>query len=162
MADPATPRSRTKTGLIGVGILVIALGFGLPQLLSGNAPSIPTTSAPAETTPDFGWSLARLIGGLVLVCVLCVALTRFLGRRPDVPTSSALTLLASVRVDARCGLYLVGAGERRLLVGLDPGGVKALVEMPGQPPVQSPAPIPAEIDALVASFRVPADPTRRF
>ncbi len=161
MADPA-PRSRTKSGLIGVGVLVIALGFGLPQLFSGDTPSAPTTSEPASAAPDLGWSLVRLVGGLVVVCILCVVVTRLLNRQPPAPAASPLTLLASARVDARCGLYLVGAPGRRLLVGVDPGGVKSLVELPGEPPEAAPAPIEAEVEALLASFRVPADPTRRF
>jgi flagellar protein FliO/FliZ len=135
--------------LIGAGILVVALGFGLPKLFSASntAPSTSetkaaSTSADSLTTPvvestserpNIGMALARLIGGLVIVCGLCVALTRWMSNRKPVPTGT-MEVLASLSIDIRNAIHLVRAGDRRLLIGTDISGVKALVELPGRLP----------------------------
>jgi flagellar biogenesis protein FliO len=77
--------------------------------------------------------LARLIGGLVIVCGLCIALTRWMSKRKPVPTGT-MEVLASLSIDLRNAIHLVRAGDRRLLIGTDISGVKALVELPGRLP----------------------------
>jgi hypothetical protein len=70
-----------------------------------------------------------------------------------------MTVLAALPVDARCAVYLVRAGERRLLIGTDPAGVKALVELPGaaiEPPPEPPAE-PAAVEPSAEALR-PAPP----
>lgn len=163
--------------LIGVGILVVAIGFGLPRLMSGTtSESLATDTKPVEpklsslrseafTPPTVAahseplsliTSLARLIGGLVIVCGLCVVITRWMAKQPPKP-SGTMEVLASLAVDARCAIHLVRAGERRLLIGTDLTGVKALTELHGRIPdiVPTPAPQPAvvEIPTQTAAVR---------
>src|SRR5262245_52810898 len=141
-AEPTRPASfRPSPLLIGIGVFVIAVGFGLPYVTSGAATpptkSEPTAEPPRAAlppsggeAPGLGTALARLIGCLVVVCGLCVIVARWVGRKAPAATGT-MTVLAALPVDARCAVYLVRAGERRLLIGTDPAGVKALVELPG-------------------------------
>jgi flagellar biogenesis protein FliO len=155
MPEPAEPPRpapfRPSPLLIGIGVFVIAVGFGLPYLTSGAttaqtktepAPESPKASSPPTggEGPGLGTALARLIGCLVVVCGSCVIVARWVGRKAPAATG-AMTVLAALPVDARCAVYLVRAGERRLLIGTDPAGVKALVELPGavvEPPPEAP------------------------
>jgi len=70
-----------------------------------------------------------MIGSLAVVCALCVLVTRWMGKRGTADAGN-MEVLASLAVDAQCGVYLVRAGERRLVMGIDAAGVKALVELP--------------------------------
>jgi flagellar biogenesis protein FliO len=164
----AFPRSAVKQAsppLIGAGVLVIVLGFGLPRLTSGSSP--PTTApepTPAVTKaappvpegPGLGASLARLVGSLVVVCGLCVVVTRLVNRKATPAKASGMNVVASLPVDGRCSVFLVQAGDRRMLVGIDPGGVKALVELPGPPPEPAaPAPPATTEPVVVGPVAVP-------
>jgi flagellar protein FliO/FliZ len=136
--DPAPPATRRPSPyLVGAGILVIVLGFGLPQLLTdapasaSQPPSAETPSAPAPA--NLGVALLRLAAGLVVACVLCVVAARYANRKQ--PRSvGAMEVLATLPVGPRCAVHLVRAGDRRLLVGTDLGGVKSVVELPGPEP----------------------------
>ncbi|WP_417936409.1 flagellar biosynthetic protein FliO [Gemmata obscuriglobus] len=67
------------------------------------------------------------------MCGGCVLATRYLGKKsPDAPTPS-MVVVASLTV-GRCAVHLVRAGERRMLIGTDSSGVKALVELPSSDP----------------------------
>jgi flagellar biogenesis protein FliO len=85
-----------------------------------------------------------------------------------------MNVLASITL-GRCAIHLVKAGDRRLLVGTDPGGVKALVELAGFDPAtprdslpntnppdelagQSPAPLGRD-EILNLLLRLRATPT---
>jgi flagellar biogenesis protein FliO len=139
----SSPRRRSPA-LLGCGLVVIAIGFGLPQILPGRA--TPSESSAVPESQPLGQSLARMAGCLVLVCGLCVIVTRWLGRRAaEVP--GQMRVLASARVGNRCVVHLVQAGERRLLLGTDAAGVKALVELPGILPLEPP--VPAEVSRVV-------------
>lgn len=149
--QPAPKFPRVSPALIGAGVLVIALGFGLPMLTPGAAPEpvpqAPATKpvAPAPIQPPSGTnlvaSLLRLAVGLVVVCGLCVLVARMIGPKPPA-APGAMEVVASIAV-AQCVLHLVSAGERRLLIGTDLGGVKTVLELPGPAPELPPAPAPA-------------------
>jgi flagellar protein FliO/FliZ len=164
---------RPPPALIGVGILVIALGLALPSLMSrpvassGAAVSKPAQSSFENLTgnsfvdtqsekPNLAWSFARLICGLAVVCGLCVVLTRWMGKRPLSPVGT-MSVLATLTVDARCAIHLVRAGERRLLIGTDVSGVKALTELPGRfsDLDTEPAPSSAPVETLAQPLTVP-------
>jgi flagellar protein FliO/FliZ len=132
--------------LIGVGILVIALGFGLPRLMSrttfdafssdSNSTQINSEklAAIAETPserPNLLIAMARSVVGLVIVCGVCIALTRWMSKRNPTHVGT-MAVLASLSVDNRCAIHLVRAGDRRLLIGTDISGIKALTEIPGR------------------------------
>jgi len=186
-AAPRPPGPRVPPALIGVGVLLAALGFGLPRLTPDAAPTVaavepapqpaaatkpalPTPIAPVDG-PALGASLARLAGSLAVVCGLCVAAARVAARRTAAGPDGAMEVLASLPIAGRSSVYLVKAGERRLLIGMDGGGVKALVELPGPAPeevagtvvvgpvaVAAPvaAPTPDEIAELITRLRATA------
>jgi hypothetical protein len=133
--------------LIGAGVLVVALGFGLPMFASGPAPDKPAAQSKEAKDPTpvippsatgLGASLARLAVGVAVVCGLCVLAAKWFGQKPAA-TAGAMDVLASIQV-ARCVVHLVRAGDRRLLIGTDFGGVKSLLELPGADPVTPPPP----------------------
>lgn len=160
---PTAPKPvRLSPGLIGAGVLVVALGFGLPMLSpSSPAPEAPTAPAPATaakpqqpapisppSATGLGWSLVKLAVGLVVVCGLCVLLARYAGTKP-LPPPSGMEVLAAITV-GRGVVHLVRIGERRLLLGTDASGVKALVELPGADPLSAGAASEDSVPAAVA------------
>jgi|GEM_PF-3215841 len=177
---PAQPKiPRISPGLIGVGVLVIALGFGLPMLTSGSSPEstspepaakqVTAAGTPAPIEPPsmtgLGVALLRLVAGLVVVCGLCVFVARKFGQKQPI-ASTTMEVLASIVV-ARTVLHLVRAGERRLLIGTDLTGVKAILELPGPAPEQLPevvlapaTPATADASAMSPAFTsAPESPT---
>jgi flagellar biogenesis protein FliO len=138
MAASSLARSprRLSPKWLGIGVIVVALGVAAPRMLMPGADNAPTDGATSSEPFALGPAVARLAGCMVLVCGLCIVATRFINRKADVAQSSMQTL-ASIRINARCVVHLVQAGERRLLLGTDGGGVKALVELPPMPPVDT-------------------------
>ncbi len=156
--------------LIGVGVLVVALGFGLPRLITGTTPdssaaepnsagakpalpwsdtlALPTIESSPER-PGLVMAFARLVGGLVVVCGLCIVITRWMAKQTPAPAGT-MEVLASLAVDVRCAIHLVRAGDRRLLIGTDLSGVKALTELPGRfsELITEPPPQPAAAEVL--------------
>jgi len=161
--DFPKPTKRLSPALIGGGVLVVALGFGLPMIASpGPAPDLgsrepvgprepagslgPPAPMQAPDATGIGASLLKLAVGLVVVCGLCVVVARVVGPPPP-PVPGAMDVLASIAVSP-CVIHLVRAGGRRLLVGTDPGGVKAILELPGPEPEPPAAGLePAATDA---------------
>ncbi|MBX9578678.1 MAG: flagellar biosynthetic protein FliO [Gemmataceae bacterium] len=185
MAAPAPPPiRRVPPLLVGAGLLVIAGGFGLPRLLSDPVPAAVTAAdagkpAPPADGPGLGAALGRMVVSLVLVCGLCVGVARLVGRKP-LPPAKGMAVAAALSVDPRCSVYLVTAGDRRLLLGVDAAGVKAVLELPGPPPEPAPAPeattpepvvvgpvrmlsagLPDQIASLLARIRTRVDAARR-
>ncbi len=156
--QPAPKRPRVSPALVGAGVLVIALGFGLPMLTPSTNPepraAEPTAGpTPAPIQPPSRTSLVaallRLAVGLVVVCGLCVLVARTIGpKAPPVP--GVMEVVASIAV-AQCILHLVRAGDRRLLIGTDLGGVKAILELPGPAPELPPAPATPQAEAAQAT-----------
>lgn len=141
---PAPPRPSSKfTSLVAVGVLVVAAGLLLPRLLSLSPAPVsaevdtPTpTLAPAPAPVDSGqsssliWVLAKLLFGLAIVAGACIGLARWSNRGRVAAPPGILNALAKLAIDNRCVVHLVSAGSRRLLVGIDAGGVKVLLELP--------------------------------
>jgi flagellar biogenesis protein FliO len=135
---PGTPKTgprRIAPKLVGAGVLVVVVGFGLPRLLGAGTGATAADAAPASSIA-LGPALARVAGCMVLVCGLCVLVTRLMSRRSDTVVGP-MHSVASLRLQGRCVVHLVQAGERRLLVGTDAGGVKALLELPALPPAEA-------------------------
>jgi flagellar biogenesis protein FliO len=91
---------------------------------------------------------------LVVVCGLCVGVARLVARKPP-PPATGMAVSAALAVDPRCSVYLVTAGDRRLLLGVDAAGVKAVLELPGppEPAASTEATVPGP--AVVGPVRVP-------
>ncbi|MBX9628679.1 MAG: flagellar biosynthetic protein FliO [Gemmataceae bacterium] len=162
MATPAPPPARRVPPLlVGAGLLVIAGGFGLPRVLPEPAPATPAdpaskaAPAPPADGPGLGASLGRLAVSLVVVCGLCVGVARLVAKKPTAP-QKGMTIAAALTVDPRCSVYLVTAGDRRLLLGVDPAGVKAVLELPGPPPEPAPRPEAAAEPVVLGPVRVAA------
>jgi flagellar protein FliO/FliZ len=174
MSNPTQPNqpkpTRLSPALIGAGILVIALGFGLPMLTPGAAPELPRDPNAKQAAPapiqapeatGLGPALLRMAVGLAVVCALCVFVARWIGQKPPA-APGAMEVVASITV-AQCVLHLVRTGGRRLLIGTDLAGVKAVVELPGpepelppEPPA-APAAAPSPLDEAAVPL-VPAPP----
>lgn len=154
MPDATTNKPvRISPTLLGAGVLVILLGFGLPALVSQPQaqpqPQPPPQAPPAgaeafaprpgppallQNSPgNIGLALVRLVVSLAVVCGGCVLVVRYLGKKKIDTPSSAMIVVASLTV-GRCAVHLVRAGDRRMLIGTDASGVKALVELPGAEP----------------------------
>ena len=145
MATPQSPPATPKkfTVLLGLGLLVVAIGFLVPRFL---APSSTPVAQPADPVQDFalptpssdgpslGMSLFKMVGGVVVVSAGCIGIARVMKMRGAVPTVGAMEVVARLALDRRCVLHLVQSGERRLLLGLDASGAKALLEIPGPAP----------------------------
>jgi hypothetical protein len=162
-AQQPTPPRASPALLIG-GVLVVALGFGLPALFGGadSGPAAPTkraTLAPEPIAPpsagNIGLSLLKLAGGLVAMCAVCVLVAKYATPKPP-QAPEAMTVAAALRAGG-CTVHLVVTGDRRLLVGTDGSGAKAVLELPFAPPPEVPPEAPAE-QAVPA--QPPAEPTQ--
>ncbi|MCU0703612.1 MAG: flagellar biosynthetic protein FliO [Fimbriiglobus sp.] len=168
--------------LAGGGFVVVCLGLFAPKLLNFTPNSAPTDSSmsafdPAALPADasLGWTVAKMAVGVGLVAVACIAVARYVNRKnPPTPVTS-LEVLASLPVDARCVVHLVRVADRRMLIGVDGTGVKAVAELPASVPLPAPqvigpvsvnatsAPLPADLAALFAGLvaREPRPPVVR-
>lgn len=155
------PPARLSGGLLAGGALVVILGFGLPAVF-GTSDAVPATStkpqaklAPEPIAPpsagNIGLSLLKLVGGLAVMCGVCVLLAKYAAPKPA-PTPQTMSVAAALRVGAWT-VQLVVAGERRLLVGTDATGVKAVLELPPGPP-----PEVQQTEAPAAQEPAPAEP----
>jgi flagellar protein FliO/FliZ len=158
MAPP--PKPRVPAALVAAGVLVVAVGFGLPRLVAPPPAAATAAPSPAADDPGLRRGLVKLAGCFALVCGGCVLVVQLAAARTP-PKPGATRVLAALPLDGRCVVQLVKAGDRRLLVGLDPGGVKALLELPGPPPGPIAPPPPAAAPAAVVGpvkVAAPDDP----
>lgn len=163
-AAPGRPSLSFKL-LAGIGFAVVCLGLFAPRMIGVGSNLVPDSgvSAPVDVAPltqpiatgmPTG-ELWKLLLGAVAVAVVWIGLTRYVSRRSKPVANTNLEMLASLAVDARCVVHLVRIGERRLLVGVDATGVKAVTEMPEgiippEPAVIGPQRVTAEVAALFA------------
>lgn len=166
---PPAAKPRIPLALVGAGVLVVALGFALPLLTPGTTPApAPVASEPSArpaaptpiappSAPNLFASLLKLVAGLAVMCGLCVAVAKWAGPKAP-PTPGAMDVAASIAVGP-CVLHLVRAGDRRLLIGTDMGGVKAVLELPGTAPEPEVAPEPPAAETAAEPAPEPeADP----
>ena len=133
--QPKSPR--VPPALIGAGVLVIALGFALPMLTPAAAPEIAPSDPAARQAPPLPIAPPNA-PNLVASLLKLVLVAKWVG--PKTPPAPGLMDVAASIAVGPCVLHLVRAGDRRLLVGTDPGGVKAVLELPGAPPEAPPDP----------------------
>lgn len=147
-SPPAGGGWSSAHGLMAGGAVVVLLGLMLPQLV------LPST-APSDGPGPLA-VVARLVIGLAVVGGACVAVAR-LTTRPAPPVGR-MRLLAGLPLDGRCTVYLVHAGDHRILIGSDAGGVKSVVELPGTTPEPIAPPTAPATASVLGPFRVPAAP----
>jgi flagellar protein FliO/FliZ len=159
-ATPAPKARRPHPALIGGGVLVVALGFGLPRLFT-DAPS-PAASDPAAAPagPGVGIALLKMAVAVAVAGGLCAVAARYAGKRAAAD-AGPLAVAAALRIDGRCVLHYVRAGDRRVLIGTDAGGVKALVELPRRE-ADEPAAVAPDAQAVLFSRVLAELPTNRL
>jgi flagellar protein FliO/FliZ len=143
--------------LAGVGFVVVCLGLFAPRLIpppGGAEPAVNPVAAPTEPNPTPWGTLLKMTLGVGMVAVAWLAVARYVGRKAPQAVTSHLGVEASLAIDPRCVLHLVRVGERRLLVGSDSSGVKAVVELPAG---GREAPVIGPVRVSVASEPDPAD-----
>ena len=144
LAQRARRATATRRGVVILGTLVLlvalalagigrdaALGPGLsgldPAGASGGWAGTGHLASSGESTLD----LVALGSKAVLVLVLLVITLQVLRRaqRGRQPTDARLIVLESRTLGPKATLHLVAVGERRLVIGLSPGGLVALAEL---------------------------------
>lgn len=133
------PKKRFSILLI-IGGIVILLGWLMPNWL--NQPNASPTSqlidpSSSTTPPTVGIqaaivSIVKMVAGIIVISSICIGIARWMNRRQktDNSTVSEQQILASVALDSRCMVHLVQLGQRRMLIGMDLGGVKSMLELP--------------------------------
>lgn len=137
-STPPGPAAKSVSFKIlgGVGFVVVCLGLFAPRLVpqpqpvSAESAASPVNMSPAESNPTPWGTLLKMTLGVGVVAVVWIGVSRYVRRKTPPNVSSHLGVEASLAVDSRCVVHLVRVGERRLLVGSDPSGVKAVVELP--------------------------------
>jgi flagellar protein FliO/FliZ len=126
MPTPTRPARSHRFAL--VGLAVVAAGFLAPRFLSA-----PDASSTMEPAPDYlGFLLKMVVGTLLFAGACFLAIRRTKPAAPALPP--AMEILATVPIASRGVVHLVRAGKRRLLLGVDLHGVKAIAELPGPAP----------------------------
>lgn len=136
--------------LLGLlGIVAVVAGVNLPQVMNtSDRATEPAPAATSETKSPLAYTppslpdapsaksmLTRLGLGTFLVLALCVG-TLWVGKRwlrvPSAGTGagSHLKVIETLPLGGRCLLYLVSAGNKQILVGVDSGGLKTLMPLP--------------------------------
>jgi flagellar biogenesis protein FliO len=153
-SDKGAPRKMALPSWLIFGVLGLAATAGgvfLPRTLRSG--DVPVETAPAltpaarvdnpleynpPTMPDLpapGAMFLRLGLGTVVVLVLCV-LTLWGGKRWIRPLAGApaenqqLRILEALPLGGRCSVYLLQAGDVRVLAGVDGAGLKTLLTLP--------------------------------
>jgi flagellar protein FliO/FliZ len=118
--------------LVVGGAFVIGLGLFAPQV----ARSTPDTTAPTPalvgstdgTSPTT--IVFKMLLGIGVVAFASVGFSRVVAQQKPAALPGTLELLASLSLDVRSAVHLVRVGDRRLLIGIDAHGVKAVTELP--------------------------------
>lgn len=140
-----------------LGLAATAAGIFLPRGLRNHieppaaAVSSPANVAPAVAAnnpleytppsvpdlPSSGSMFLRLILGTIFVLILCV-LTLGIGKRWIRPLAGPqgenkqLRIVESLALGGRCSVYLLQAGDAKVLAGVDGAGIKALLPLPAE------------------------------
>lgn len=134
-----------------LGVLATVCGLFLPQSLRGRREPTAAIASPEPTReakdplaytppvlpdmPSPGSMFLRLALGTLFVLILSVV-SLWAGKRwirplaGPVGENRELRLLESLPLGGRCALYLLQAGETKVLAGVDQAGIKALLPLP--------------------------------
>jgi len=134
-----------------LGLAATVCGLFLPQSLRGRREPVATipTAEPAQQKKDAleynppelpdmsspGSMFLRLALGTLFVLLLSVV-TLWAGKRWIRPLAGPagenrqLRVVESLPLGGRCAVYLLQAGEAKILVGVDQAGIKALLPLP--------------------------------
>jgi flagellar biogenesis protein FliO len=157
-----------------LGFVALMIGFVLPPTLNQAAADSKSNATSQDNAKDsFEYAppacpdsptpsamFLRLGIGTVVVLVLCVA-TLWIGRRwiSGTPAKTLqgdqLAIIDTLALGHRCSLFLVKAGNRQVLAGLDSTGLKALLPLTDgfETALKDAQDLPAEPD--VANLQLP-------
>lgn len=170
--DKSTARKAGMPNWLVFGLLGLAAtagGIFLPRSFRNHSEppvAVPSLAAPAANPkdpleytppplpdlPSSGSMFLRLVLGTLFVLILCVV-TLWIGKRWIRPLGSPagenqqLRIVESLVLGGRCSVYLLQAGDARVLAGIDGAGIKALL------------PLPAEFAGALAEISEDANPS---
>lgn len=146
---PVPEASKRWLPVLVIGLVAVTAGIALPQAL----PSVSTTAKSAPIiepagkgklvyappvmpeAPDARGMLTRLGLATAGVLALCVV-TLWLGKRwlgvttGATSATSQLRFVETLALGNRCAVHLVHVGNRPVLIGSDPSGLKGIVPLP--------------------------------
>ena len=109
--------------------------FMLIAPLAGAADAVtPGLTLPAATTPDLGGSALQMVFGLLVVLALLLGALWLLKRisQPRGPVAGLMRVVAGVAVGPRERVVILELGNSWLVLGVAPGQVSTLAEIPRQ------------------------------
>jgi flagellar protein FliO/FliZ len=147
--------------------LINLLYFPAVALAQAAAPVVPPITAPAPVVPapDFGGSVIQMFLGLILVLALLVGglwlLKQLTQRRGE--GSNLLRVVAGTAVGPREQVVIVEVGSTWLVLGVAPGRVSPLAEIPRQavPPGSERRPASADFPAWLRNITGNSNAGRR-
>lgn len=118
------PAGRGRIALLGALAVLAAL---LAPSLAGR----PETGSGSALGSGIGLDPVDLLGKAILVAALLYVVLRVLRRVQSGPAihDARLVVLESRTLAPKATLYLVAVGDRRVVIGLTPGGLTALAEL---------------------------------
>lgn len=113
----------------------------LPFVLLFSAPAVLAAQATDSATPDLGSSALQMFFGLLVVLGLLLGTLWLLKRlgQPRGPVAGLLRVVAGVPVGARERVVILELGNSWLVLGVAPGQVTTLAEIPRQEMPAAPA-----------------------
>ncbi len=148
--------SRTLPWALGCA-LTLAPTLALAADEPASASSPPVTGLIGSAPPDLGGSAVQMVVGLIIVLALLLGALWLLKRisQPQGAAAGLLRVIAGVTVGPRERVIILELGNSWLVLGVAPGQVNTLAEIPRQ---EMPAPAkttgPTDfVDQLVARLR---------
>jgi flagellar biosynthetic protein FliO len=94
---------------------------------------IQTAPATGESAVDFTWLFIKMIGALIVVCILAVVIMKYAVPRTGFFRKFSggryIEIVARQSIDQRKHLYIIKIGERYALVGSSDHGVSLVMEL---------------------------------
>ncbi len=122
------PRSLNKSAEVPAAAVPAPPPTAEKNLLEYQPPSLPDVPSPQAM-------FLRLTLGTIFVLILC-GITLWIGKRWVRPLAGPpgenkqLRVVEALVLGGRCSVYLLQAGETKVLAGVDPAGLKALLTLP--------------------------------
>jgi flagellar biogenesis protein FliO len=133
------------------------------------------SAKPAEPidAPSLSAILTRLLGGTVVVLILCAATAYAVGRwikgKNAAAPAGPMKVVASLSINTRCAIYLIQVGDQHVVAGVDATGMKTIVHLPGgieehdadEKPEIAQAPATSQPETQPVAFSAPRAPVPR-
>lgn len=94
---------------------------------------ITTTPATEAAAVDFTWLFIKMMGALIIVCILAVVILKYavprVGLFKKYAASRYISVIARHSLDQRKHLYIVKVGKKYMLLGSAEHGVNLITEL---------------------------------